>query len=251
MGCGLSEEEKAQEADDRSAMEARKVDVHKAAKEGNVPAIKFVCHCAPSRVNEHDRDGDTPLHHATLSNQLHVAQKLIKYRADPNSRCNRGDTPLHRAGSSRYNNDAVAKLLLISGAEVNAQSKNGSTPLHEAADHDVKDVVRVLLQGGADKELKDQRGETALDRATFHANHHVITLLKGNQPKPSTADSWFVKSQFSSEPIQEVPTPAEESQRQRDIANLRTPPTSGQQVQAEPLSQRQRDIARLRAGFDE
>jgi ankyrin repeat protein len=85
----------------------RQVDVHDAAKQGNMAELELVAEYAPGRINE------------TTSF--------------------RGETPLHRA--ARYDQEAAVSFLLNARANVNQTTKNGSTALSYASNARVRQLL--------------------------------------------------------------------------------------------------------------
>ena len=114
---------------------------------------------AGADVNERDRDGCTPLHHAAGASKLKCVQLLLEYGADVNARDNEDSVPLMFADSV-----AIAKELLAHGADVNARDRDGCTPLvFEAEGCDYK-RMNLYLAAGADINTRDNHGRTILMR---------------------------------------------------------------------------------------
>ena len=129
---------------------------------------------------------------------------LLEAGADPNTRNDEADTPLHAVvarGGVRA--AAAAAALLEACADVNARNSEGWTPLHNAvqpAEGDTIPMVLVLLQAGADVNARTHLGETPLHlavswRQTRHTSAdraHVITALleAGAEVDARTSDGW-------------------------------------------------------------
>ncbi|KAJ5366647.1 hypothetical protein N7541_000588 [Penicillium brevicompactum] len=93
--------------------------------------------------------GLTPLHAAAKSGLSQYTAHLIQNsNADPNAKCNKGDTPLFWAVSSGY--AEVAQILIDNGADPDGECHEGLKPLHEAAGSNRAEVVKVLLAAGVD-----------------------------------------------------------------------------------------------------
>jgi len=125
----------------------------KAAKQGNVAALKALLSADASLINERDSDGSTPLHCATW----------------------------------KGHHDVVA-FLLEAGADVNVHNQNehwGTTPLHAAAHANQASIARLLLQHGADTKALDMEGRTPLFHTSFHKARAVAKLL---EPYENTQD---------------------------------------------------------------
>ena len=85
-------------------------------------------------------------------------------------------TSLHIAAAS--NQLDVAQELLRRGVEVNAQNMWGATPLHLAVSNDNYEMVQSLLQGGANATMKNNKGETPLDLAKALGRSRLVPLLQ-------------------------------------------------------------------------
>jgi len=69
-------------------------------------------------------------------------------------------TPLHGASSS--GNVDLAQLLVEHGANVTAQDKDGSTPLHRMSSDSDVNLARFLVERGADATAQEEgRGDPA------------------------------------------------------------------------------------------
>ncbi|HZJ45901.1 MAG TPA: ankyrin repeat domain-containing protein [Pyrinomonadaceae bacterium] len=117
----------------------------KAAKKGDVAALKTLLANDPSLVKARDTDGSTPLHCATWKGHVDVVALLLKSGADVNAVNENehwGTTPLHAAAHA--NQVAIAKLLLDYGANVKAKDKEGRTPMFHTTFHKAKAVAKIL-----------------------------------------------------------------------------------------------------------
>ena len=147
--------------------------------------VADVVRCLQSGADPNSRNerGFTPLHHVAVAGSLEIATLLLKAGANPNARDEHDDTPLHRAAS--VGNPKVATALLQSGAEPNVRDKDGSTPmltalmmrwLHETSAR-TRELVAVLLQFGADPNApRTQDGFTPLHSASA-GSPELVTML--------------------------------------------------------------------------
>jgi ankyrin repeat protein len=119
--------------------EAPDISIHKAAKEGNIEAVKQHI-AAGTDVNEKDDFfGRTPLYDSAMRGQKEVAELLIANGADVKVKDIDGWTPLRKA--AYYGHKEIVELLIANGADVNAMINKGAmggmydgrTPLDEAA----------------------------------------------------------------------------------------------------------------------
>ena len=96
-----------------------------------------------------------------------VVSVLLEAGADPNTRTDKGWTPLHEIAALPSADPALAEIirvLLAAGAELDARTDEGSSPLHLAARHSASSaLVGTLLDAGADDKAQDHRGDTPWD----------------------------------------------------------------------------------------
>jgi ankyrin repeat protein len=121
----------------------------KAAKKGDVAAVKRLLGIDAALVGARDKDGATPLHCAAWKGHAAVAKALLDAGADANAKSRNehyGDTPLHAAAHG--NQAAVVKLLIESGAKLNTKNPNGRTPLGETAWHNATAAAKLLRGAG-------------------------------------------------------------------------------------------------------
>src|ERR1700693_4059281 len=108
----------------------------KAAKSGDVAAVRTLLETDASLVGARDSDASTPLHCAAWKGHTELAGLLLDFGADVNARNNNGhwgDTPLHAAAHG--NQRSVAELLIDRGADIHALNASGNTPLRETEPH--------------------------------------------------------------------------------------------------------------------
>jgi cytohesin len=114
------------------------ISIHKAAKEGNIEAVKqFIA--TGKDVNAKDDLYGTPLHLAAEMGHKEIAELLIAKGADVNAKDNIGWTPLHFA--TVLDHKEIVELLIAAGADVNAKNKEGRAPL-DWADGETFDLLR-------------------------------------------------------------------------------------------------------------
>ena len=110
----------------------------------------------PTRVNERDSDGRTPLMAAAIDSKL-----------------------------------AAIKLLLSAHAEVDLQDPDGWSALHFAAQEKSCDVCAALLDAGARHDITNSRGATPLFVAVinYRGSGEIITLLRSRGADPLAANA--------------------------------------------------------------
>ena len=152
------------------------VDIHKAAKEGNIEAVKQHI-AAGTDVNAKNRKGETPLRFAITYGHKEIGELLITNGADMNAKSGRKEwTPLYQAiFSKRWE---FVELLIAKGADVNLSIKDGITPLHRAAGKwGQKEIVELLIAKGADVSVKTVNGYTPLHSAARGGQKEIVELL--------------------------------------------------------------------------
>lgn len=125
-------------------------EIFKAAKNGDLTALRKLLRADPSLIHARDKDGSTPLHWAAWRGQIDVTRLLLKAGAEVNAQSQNthwGTTPLHAAAHG--NQAAVAQLLLEHGANIRAKNLNKRTPLQETAVHDARTAAAALRATGA------------------------------------------------------------------------------------------------------
>src|SRR3972149_3175507 len=133
-------------------------------------------------VNKQDDDGQTPLHEATLNENITAMTLLINNGADVNKQDIYGQTPLRCAAC--INNIEPLELLINSGADVNKEDIYGQTPLKRAACINVFEPMELLINNGADVNKQDDSGQTPLHQATRKKNIDAIALLEKEVANP-------------------------------------------------------------------
>jgi len=131
-------------------MEKMKIEisVHKAARNGNIVAVKQ--HLAGSMdVNAKDDGfGLTPLHFAAGKGHKEIVELLIAKGADVSAANNKIKyTPLHYA--TIHGHKEIVVFLITEGADVNAKNDDGKTPLNRAIESDEEDIINLLRKHGA------------------------------------------------------------------------------------------------------
>jgi ankyrin repeat protein len=120
-------------------------------------------------------DGST-IHRAARTGDLILLGSELQRGVNPNSRDDRGRTPLIDAVSGGHL-EAV-HLLLSSGAEVNARTKAGGTALIEAAARGRLSVTRELVKSGADLNVSQRGWGTALETAERTGHNQIAAMLR-------------------------------------------------------------------------
>jgi ankyrin repeat protein len=124
----------------------------KAAKAGDIAAVRKVLAAHPGLIRARDKDGSTLLHCAAWKGHAELVRVLLDAGADINDHNKNdhwGTTPLHAAAHG--NQFQVAEVLLSRGADLRAKNLHGRTPLEETSVHNASRVAKLLGQGRLQK----------------------------------------------------------------------------------------------------
>jgi ankyrin repeat protein len=105
-----------------------------------------------------------------------VARAIINHGHDVNVRNAKGLTPLHMA--TVFDQVEVSKVLLENGAKVDPIEKTGKTPIHIAAHKGNSDLVRLFLKFGANLGIRTPEGFNAAQIALAMERTEVAGILK-------------------------------------------------------------------------
>lgn len=142
------------------------LDIFDAAALGRLDVVQEIVDAWDGWVNEHGRDGFTPLQLACYFGQEPTALWLLEHGADVSAVAQNPQQiqPLH-AGAAGKGSLNLMRVLLEHGADPNARQSGGFTPLHTAADRGDVEMARLLLEHGADLAVEDDEGRTPPDLA--------------------------------------------------------------------------------------
>jgi len=148
--------------------------LHWAAHKGNEDIVKMVIAKTPKdKVNAKNKDGNTPLHFASIASRNKACKLLLEAGADPNAKNEDGQTPLH--GAAGCGSKAVIKTLceyMLSTSKVpkgaakwkrpfgcadpNVKDAEGFTPLHTLQNRGFLGAApawNTLIECGADRSI--------------------------------------------------------------------------------------------------
>ena len=174
--------------------------VHNAAKGGAAQNLAAMLQ-AGGKPNVQDRDGDTPLHLASMgsfsggfTDHAAAVRVLLKHGANLNRTNSAGETPLHVAvfnGAAAAHADVVSALL-DAGAKPSQVDGNGLTALQRFARHNENNgaIVRLLLRAGADPDRLTPGGDTPLHLAIKNGRKgRVVKALLNGGAEPCVQDA--------------------------------------------------------------
>jgi ankyrin repeat protein len=145
-----------------------------AVKAGDEPTVRSLL--KSTDANAQQGDGSTALHFAAYSDNLTIADLLIRSGARVNTGNDLGATPLHVA----CNNGSAAMVdrLLAAKANANAKLLNGETALMTCSRTGNAHAVKALLVHGADAKTREpEHGQTALMWAAAESHPQVTAML--------------------------------------------------------------------------
>eukprot|EP00435_Cladocopium_sp_Y103_P076078 s2_g75.t1 len=163
------------EADKAAAKDCE--DIHQAAKEGNVGAVRHFLSADPESLERKGGGiyGEMPLHVAAGSGHVEVVALLLKSGASLETTDRRGFTALRVAAF--HGHAAAVEQLISAGATVDAADSGGSTALHYAARLGRAAVAEQLISAGATVDAVDGNGKTPYDVAEQRGKRQVVGLL--------------------------------------------------------------------------
>lgn len=126
-------------------------------------------------ANQKDKDGQTPLMHATQSNAESVLLNLIKLNGNPHMQDITGNTALHWAVV--MNRMRMVEILLYFGARPDVKNKAGATPFALSVIKADPSIAKRLLDYGADILVSDNMGNFPLHKAVMAKSKESIWLL--------------------------------------------------------------------------
>jgi cytohesin len=150
------------------------VDIHDAAAEGNIEAVKQHL-AAGADVNAKTLSGRTPLGWAALRGHKGIVELLIAEGANMNGKSDEAGTPLHDAAWGGHKQ--IVELLIAKGADVNAKIEGDGTPLHYAARKGRKEIAELLIAKGTDVNAKNEEEYTPLHYSAAFGQKEVAELL--------------------------------------------------------------------------
>ena len=144
---------------------------------------------AGSLVNTIDREGQSPLHIASVNGSFAVLSMLLANKADFNVENLMGETPLICAAKNHHVENV--KFLLECGADVNASDSQGRAALHWSVLSENVSILEMLLQRPKIVVNKLQHADhlSALDLAILTGDQAMIGLLRECGARKST---WII-----------------------------------------------------------
>jgi ankyrin repeat protein len=149
-----------------------------AAQEGHEEMVAWLLSHG-AQANNKDKDGMTPLMHASFGGHLGVAQRLVEVVGEQGlaERAEHGMTALDYA--AQEGQEEMVAWLLSHGAQANSKDKDGHTTLiHASFGGHVGAAQRLLaVVGEQGLAAKDEHGMAALDYAAQEGHEEMVAWL--------------------------------------------------------------------------
>ena len=149
----------------------------------------------------------TPLHYASIYGFAEIADILIYYDADLNSKTSDGSTPLH--GTVWAGNIMITDILIQNGARIEERDNEGFTPFLLAAYFGDTLMMDLFNRNGADMFARTNKGYNALTLSIISENktgaEYLMKLEKNwaGQEK-SLSDPYAVAAKYQRKDIVEL-----------------------------------------------
>jgi len=167
-------------------------DLADAAEKGNKEALRALLQ-KKADVNATQIDGTTALHWAVRTDDVEMADILIRAGAKVTAANREGATPLLLA--SVNGNAAMLEKLLKAGADANTPlTQYGDTALMMASRTGKTDAIKVLLDHGAKVNTKETWGDTTALMWAVSELHPAVTKMLIEKGADVNAKSKFVPS---------------------------------------------------------
>jgi len=95
------------------------------------------------------------------------------------------------------NNIGMVQNILSNNPKINAQNKEGKTALHFASIHGFKNIAQILLEHKADLNIADKNGLKPLDETIKHKRIELESLLKEAENLPDAVEKNSVDNNIS------------------------------------------------------
>lgn len=174
------------------ASNANAQEIFEAVKANDLAKVKALLEKDTSLLSVKDNNGSTPLHGASMTGAIAVAEFLVSMSADINSQDSRGYSPLHYA--CQYNAEPIAVLLIETGARVDLKENRGLSPLSLAARSGNLRLVRLLVEKGSEVNPTPLGGwVTPLSWAAENGYQEVVDYLLENGAQADVNNNWLVR----------------------------------------------------------
>ena len=133
---------------------------------------------AGAHPDDCSEDHITPLMVAVQFDSPQTVQMLLDHGANPLARDDDGLRPIHYLTGNDTDELKIADLLIKSGEDVNVTDNTGNTPLMNISGSENIPMVRYLIAHNANVNQRNEGGNTALTIAESEEEKETIRLLK-------------------------------------------------------------------------
>ncbi len=150
-------------------------EIHDAAREGDLDAVRAIVEADPTQLNEKDVRNDTAIHLASIGGHT----ELVRYLLDAGALIDIGDNENTTALGcvAIHGHMDIAELLIERGAAVDVADDNGNTPLRWAVYNLHGDLARLFIEHGASLDVVGGNGSTLLHGAAYGGDAELVQLL--------------------------------------------------------------------------
>jgi ankyrin repeat protein len=150
--------------------------IHRAARSGNLPAVRALLESGEDVNKREPKRGQTALYYAIYFDKPVTLKVLIEAGADVNAQDSDGATPLTLA--AQEDNPMIVMELIKAGADVNLTRHDGATPLHMAAKNGHEGCVVALIRDGADVHRRTEMGNKPITFAIDYKHDKIVKMLR-------------------------------------------------------------------------
>ncbi|KAL3872338.1 hypothetical protein ACJMK2_040269 [Sinanodonta woodiana] len=155
--------------------------LHIVAANDNLRIVKYLIKTMPGLLEQNDKNGWTPLHHAASKGSVAVIESLLEAGLDITARTNNGCHALHLSAGN--GNLKIVKYLIKTNPGLLQQNdKNGWTALHHAASKGSVPVLETLIAAGLDITARNNDDENILHIAVGNDNLNIVKYLIKTNP---------------------------------------------------------------------
>ncbi|OAQ42277.1 hypothetical protein A5893_03970 [Pedobacter psychrophilus] len=153
------------------------LNLFEAAASGKFDEVAHLIFVAPEKINDYSPDGFTALGLACYFQNEEVARYLVLKGADVNLPSNNGFNvfPLHSAVAA--DNVNISKMLIENHSLINIAQQSGVTPLHSAAQNGNVALIILLLEKGAKVDVRMEGGKLPADLASEKGYLEIAEIL--------------------------------------------------------------------------
>lgn len=172
------------------AIPATAGDIHVAATEGDLAAVKALLAGDPTLISAEDENGtrDLPIHSAATTGQLEVIRFLVESGAAVDAGDSDKSTALQVAALRGH--PACVKYLIDQGADLAFQDNNGSWSMSFAMVGANQEVIGLLITAGAPLDLQSANGLTLLHWAAMRGQEDFLKDLIEGGADVNQVDDW-------------------------------------------------------------